>query len=527
MTSRTTWGIAVCSLLAAASSAQPPEPRRLAIVVANSNYRNLTRLEAPRHDVEVLRPALESTHFTVAVLENVTIGDMGAGLSSFLKSVGTGDQVLVFYSGYAVQSSGDDVLLPVEFDPASQAPLPTRGISLTRINEDLDDRKPSLRILLLDASRDDKRLAPVASGSGLVLTDVLTNQGTATISSAPLNQTIPEPPAGSPGALAKAFAELIPQPGSSMGEVIRGVQSKIRGAAGPPFSLNQLGQAFYFTAPPPPPPPPPPEKVIVTERVDLTTKIAQVHRLDRLEYKFIPKGTFLMGCVPSDRKQDQCEESEKPQHPVTLTKNFWIGVTDVTNDAYQRFANANKSRKMPEKPFWEKHGDYPDHPVVNVSWDDAQAYCGWVGGRLPTEAEWEYAARGGNANEVYPLNQENSRDKANFQGRKGNDIYDYTSPVKKFDSNPWGLYDMAGNVWQWAGDWFSADYYKNSPAEEPAGPASGKERVARGGSFRSDPAKHLRISFREKYAFPKGADFVGFRCAIEDSPAARSQFGAQ
>jgi formylglycine-generating enzyme required for sulfatase activity len=232
-----------------------------------------------------------------------------------------------------------------------------------------------------------------------------------------------------------------------------------------------------------------------------------------------------MGCVPSNRKQDRCEENELPQHTVTIPKDFWIGVTDVTNDAYLKFVRADKSRKMPETPYWEKRGEFPEHPVVFVSWENATAFCEWAGGRLPTEAEWEYAARGGKVNEVYPLNPQNSRDKANFQGHDGNDTYDETSPVKKFDPNLWGLFDMAGNVWQWTADWYAADYFKHTPAEDPKGPESGPGRVVRGGSFRSDPAKHLRISFRSKAAFPKGADYIGFRCVVDDASAAQVLIG--
>ena len=102
---------------------------------------------------------------------------------------------------------------------------------------------------------------------------------------------------------------------------------------------------------------------------------------------------------------------------------------------------------MPAGPGWDIHWRVSDNPMVNVRWEEAAAYCKWAGGRLPTEAEWEYAARAGARNQVFPMNAEDSRDKANFSGRKGNDLYDFAAPVRKFDPNPFGLYDMAGNVW--------------------------------------------------------------------------------
>ena len=152
-----------------------------------------------------------------------------------------------------------------------------------------------------------------------------------------------------------------------------------------------------------------------------------------------------MGCVASDRKQDQCEEVEKPQHAVTITREFWMGETEATRDAYSRFAAADKSHKMPKAPFWTKMS----HPVADVGWDDAAAFCGWVGGRLPTEGGMGVCGAGRKSGEIYPFQAENARDKANFEGAQGNDRYKYTAPVKSFDPNGYGLFDMAGNVWEW------------------------------------------------------------------------------
>ncbi len=246
--------------LCAVAWAQPAAPRRLALVIVNSTYQKLSPLSAPQHDGEVLREALQKTGFQVTTLSNVTINTMSSGLDSFIKGINAGDRVLLFYSGHAVQSSSDNILLPVEFDPQAQGPLATRGVSLTRIDEDLGDRKPSVSIFLLDASRQEKRLAalPLVSGSGLALIDVMTRRETATICSAPLNQTVPEPPAGSAGALATVFSKLIQQPGSSLDHVKKGVQDQLHAPSGSePFAVNQVSEAFYFVAPPPPPPKPP------------------------------------------------------------------------------------------------------------------------------------------------------------------------------------------------------------------------------------------------------------------------------
>jgi sulfatase modifying factor 1 len=244
--------------------------------------------------------------------------------------------------------------------------------------------------------------------------------------------------------------------------------------------------------------------------------VPRSNRRDREEYLLIPSGQFRMGCVPADKL---CKEDERPQHPVTITKNFWIGRNEVQVDSYRRFAAA-RSHKMPAGPLWDSHWQKEDLPIVDVTWENARDYCEWAGGRLPTEAEWEYAARAGADDQIYPLNDENSRDKANFAGKRGNDIYNDPAPVRKFDPSSFGLYDMAGNVWEWVSDYFAADYYSHSPMVDPKGPAESKQHVMRGGSFDSDPQKHLRISIRE--AFGKSGNAVGFRCALNDTSETRN-----
>jgi formylglycine-generating enzyme required for sulfatase activity len=221
-----------------------------------------------------------------------------------------------------------------------------------------------------------------------------------------------------------------------------------------------------------------------------------------------------MGATPGDT---EAEGDEKPRHGVRITKGFWLGETPVTVAAYKRFVGERPAFKMPPpqdfNPQWSKE----DHPVVRVSWDEAQAYCEWAGGRLPTEAEWEYAARGGKDGLKYPWGNEITPDNANYSGSK----WKGTSPVRSYPANAWGLYDMAGNVWEWIADWYGKDYYatlpSDKPAEDPRGPKSGTVRVLRGGSFNSD-ARNLRAAFRGRGAPGDRGGVVGFRCVREVVP---------
>ncbi len=238
---------------------------------------------------------------------------------------------------------------------------------------------------------------------------------------------------------------------------------------------------------------------------------------DGLEYVLIPAGAFEMGCVPGD---SECYERERPRHKVEITEPFWLGRTEVPVEAFERFVRAT-GRAMPPEPQglpdynddWEKKS----HPMVKVTWEEAQAYCTWAGGRLPTEAEWERAARGGVEGLKYPWGNERTHDEANYWRTGSRDGWKHTAPVASFPANGYGLYDMAGNVYEWTADWFAEDYFGRSPGRDPRGPASGKQRSVRGGAGFINPAV-LRISTRLQHE-PDGRNLnVGFRCALDERP---------
>lgn len=256
---------------------------------------------------------------------------------------------------------------------------------------------------------------------------------------------------------------------------------------------------------------------------------------DQLEYVLIPSGTFWMGCTPHD---SDCDPIEEPRHQVTITKGFWMGRHEVTIRAYKKFAKTMK-RQMPPKPnvtpfaelsgkgkiklgsrnisnaFESGPGKKEDRPVVAATFAEAEAYCKFADGRLPTEAEWEYAARGGKDGVRYPWGDEISHHDANYGNAAGRDQWRYTGPVKSFDPNSLGLFDMAGNVWEWCSDWVDGNYYLNTPGEDPQGSDKGAGKAIRGGSWGFGP-RYLRVSTRAMADPASRGDGVGFRCVMDE-----------
>lgn len=236
------------------------------------------------------------------------------------------------------------------------------------------------------------------------------------------------------------------------------------------------------------------------------------------EYVWIAPGEFTMGCVAGD---DACYGGEKPAHRVRISRGFWIGRTEVTVQAYRQFVTAVGEQKgvRPAPPL---HWQSPEHPVAWIPWRDAQAYCGWLGGRLPTEAEWEYAARGGRDGLLYPNGDEISGDEANIEKTGGRDKYEASAPVASFSPNDFGLYDMAGNVIEWTADWFDPEYYatfaEGEIAVDPTGPSEETGgRIVRGGSWRNN-AWALRLSLRMSVVPEDPTEYIGFRCVIPEAP---------
>lgn len=323
---------------------------------------------------------------------------------------------------------------------------------------------------------------------------------------------------------------------------------------------------------------------------DSTVSDEALYQSSALDMVWIPGGEFMMGSNRQDSRED-----EKPVHPVKLD-GFWMDKTPVTNRQFAKFVQATGYLTTAEKApsleeimrqvppgtppppkemlvagslvfkktknpislknaliWWEwkpgadwKHPSGPestiegkdDHPVVQVSWDDAVAYAKWAGKRLPTEAEWEFAAYGGKKEVLYTWGNEEFSEE-NPQANIWQGDFPYlsskeigTTPVKTFKPNGYGLYDMAGNVWEWCGDFYHSDYYqeqnKKGLSINPKGPTTcydpaepfAVKRVHRGGSFlcHKSYCKGYRITARMKTAPDTSLNHLGFRCVKDSTP---------
>ena len=213
---------------------------------------------------------------------------------------------------------------------------------------------------------------------------------------------------------------------------------------------------------------------------------------------YVPEGEFEMG----DGQNSDC-----PKHTVHLSA-YWIGVYCVTNGQYLKFVEAtghrspDNSRRYKEKP-------YAAHPVTDVSWDDAKAYAQWAGCQLPTEAQWEKAARGP-AGLIYPWGKDWDQAKCRNDENNGSE---QTAPVYGYPegASGYGTYNQSGNVLEWCADWYDSGYYKNSPQRDPAGPATGTLRVNRGGGWVYDSPAYFRGAFRYRLAPGNRNDYLGYR----------------
>jgi formylglycine-generating enzyme required for sulfatase activity len=323
--------------------------------------------------------------------------------------------------------------------------------------------------------------------------------------------------------------------GGAWGDDLRGVRSAIRHSFDPTDSDSSIGfrcarsdsepsQSIETATPTPTPGPPVPDPMPASPSAGNVWEWS-----DGSAMVYVPAGAFWMG---SDESDPEADEDEKPQREVSLDA-FWIDRTEVTNGQYRRCVEDGacdppSETKSYSRDIYYGSSEFDNYPVIYVDWEQANTYCAWAGKRLPTEAEWEKAARGTDRH-TYPWGGDfdgtvlNSCDVNCGYGHKAtkwDDGYADTAPVGNYPqgASPYGALDMAGNVWEWVGDWYGEDYYASSPDRNPQGPDSGvwRGRVLRGGSWAEllDWTRAANRGFGEPSLW---RNELGFRCARSGS----------
>jgi formylglycine-generating enzyme required for sulfatase activity len=229
-----------------------------------------------------------------------------------------------------------------------------------------------------------------------------------------------------------------------------------------------------------------------------------------IEMLLVPPGIFTMGCNAFDF--GRCNSDESPRHQVTLTRAFYLGKTEVTQKQWQDKMGNNPSH-------FKGKSDSPSRPVETVSWNDIAGDAGFnskTGLRLPTEAEWEYACRGGTTTAIHSTperpNGSNKIAQLKYIAWYDNNFNGRPHAVGGKAPNAFGFYDMSGNMWEWCNDWYGATYYSTSPSTDPAGPSQTGARVKRGGSWGSYPY-YCRSSGRGNSVPDNRVNYIGFRVA--------------
>ena len=236
-----------------------------------------------------------------------------------------------------------------------------------------------------------------------------------------------------------------------------------------------------------------------------------IWQTDSAKMVLIPEGSFQMGDALKD--PEEFMRPSLPTHQVSVN-GFYMDACEVTLGQYKQFLQATEHPPLPD--WVAKIAPDDNYPVIGVNWFDAKAYAEWVGKRLPTEAEWEYAARGGLTDKRFANGGRLKHADANFKGKGEIDIWGQTSPVASFKPNNYGLFDVMGNVWEWCEDLYDENYYAVSPVENPGGPESTpmERRVIRGGSWMS--FKHfLRVALRNYQNPEMKNNYTGFRCVVD------------
>jgi len=551
---------------------------RIALVIGNGAYKEGI-LKNPVNDAADMAATLKDSGFYVSVLENGNQRQMEDAIRSFGDRLrDQGGVGLFYYAGHGIQYQGSNYLIPVGARISSESDVKYEAVDAGRVLGKMEDAGNGLNIVILDACRNNPFARSFRSAEqGLARMDAPTGS---IIAYATSPGSVAADGTGRNGLYTGFLLKYLQQPGLTIEQMFKKVRQAVlrqTGSKQTPWESSSLTGNFYFTKGEGSTPAPVAQSTnadavlwkVVTDGNTISDyefflekypesnyaavaqlKIRQLKRdgstgadasignqsssqsplqsytdsVTGMEFVYVPKGCFQIG---SPSGEDGRDEDEGPVHEVCID-GFYLGKYEVTNAEYRKFKSSHNSKDYKGKSL---NGD--SQPAVYVSWDDAREYARWLTGktgknfRLPTEAEWEYGARGGTSTSRFWGDSPNSackysnvadktakRNWSDWTVHYCDDGYAVAAPVGSFNANDFGLYDMLGNVWEWCNDWYGENYYGTSPRDNPVGPSSGKNRVFRGGGWFNGP-RGVRSAIRIRNSPDYRYFNLGFRLVLQ------------
>jgi formylglycine-generating enzyme required for sulfatase activity len=475
--------------------------RRVALVVGNKDYQSIGSLKNPINDANDMTKALQDLGFEVIKGTNVDFRGFMKSISDFKNKLSSSDIAFFYYSGHGASYNGQSYLLPTDADISCLEEIEYKGVSLTRILGEVGIKGVKNSFVILDACRNlpnivmcDKSKRDLFTTKGLIRPNN-NPSGSIVVYATKEGQTADDNPNSRNGLFTGSFLKYLTIPNLSIRSILDKTSIEVvkqSNNSQSPGRYEEIFGDFYFVVsdkdqPSPTIKPQEPEKVLPKT---FATKYLDLPFADMA---YIPGGTFEMGDT-----RNEGEEDEKPVHTVKLD-GFYMGKYEVTQRQWKSIMGSNPSMFK----------DCSDCPVEQVSWEDVQEFLKKLNSlmrsnyRLPTEAEWEYAAGGGASSRTRFGNGADILESsgANFYA-KADAIKDYSrageyrgkmTKVGSFRSNGLGLYDMIGNVFEWCSDWYGG--YSSGSSINPTGSATGIDRVLRGGSWNCN-SQDSRVAYR-------------------------------
>jgi formylglycine-generating enzyme required for sulfatase activity len=479
----------------------PAAPKRVALVIGNASY-SVGPLRNPVNDARAMAEALGALGFDVKLYENLNFSGMRRAVAEFGERMTKEGVGLFYYSGHGIQVNGKNYLVPIGADIKSDRYIAAETLEVDSVLGQMDAARSGVNIVMLDACRDNPFVRQFRTISrGLAFMDAPVGSY---IAYATNPGNVADDGEGQYGIWTGELLKALREPGLKIEDVFKRARQEVikKTKNQQPWDASSLTGDFYFSAPQATAPPVSASPVVASRPNEQTSPASTTKKgEDGAEMVLIPAGDFWMGDENARRR--------------VYVDSFWIDKYEVTNVLYKRFMQAaGEGRAAPR--YWSLfRSNLPEAPVGGVDWNDAAAYCNWAGKRLPTEAEWEKAARGTDGRK-YPWGDQWDSSRTNSKERNLSDsvaVGSYPS-----GASPYGIHDMAGNVHEWVADSYYYDFRERMKKKfdpklsSPKIKESERVFILRGGSYAGSHSNLLASRQMHVYSTERAGD-VGFRCA--------------